>query len=137
MKELNGNVLRLGEVGRCSREVGVAQLCAGEAGQLTFCATAPAPRQLPPFLPAPRTHLRRTLPQRVPLQPPHEPAHKLLVELCLDHLDRFDVLEGERKVAGVAACLDRAGEEVLGDKSNHRFVQRGVEEDNQSAVDFG
>lgn len=125
--------------GRCCQAV-----CAGEEGQLAArcCCSITLSQLVPaiPPLPSPAlhssiptrgrptasppphgssnknpTHLRRALPQRVPLEPSHEPAHKLLVELCFEDLDRLDVLEREGEVGGVAAGLGRAGEEVLRD----------------------
>lgn len=48
-------------------------------------------------------HLCSTLTERVPLYPAEDASHKLLVELCVDHLEALDVAEREGKVGRVGA----------------------------------
>ena len=50
-----------------------------------------------------QAHLCSTLTERVPLYPAEDAPHKLLVELCVDHLEALDVAEGEGKVGRVGA----------------------------------
>merc|ERR1719359_2650342 len=59
------------------------------------------------------------LPQRLPLDAAQDAAHKLLVELCVDHLEALDVAERQGEVGRVGAGARGAREEVLRDEADH------------------
>lgn len=65
------------------------------------------------------THLCGALPQRLPLDAAQDAAHKLLVELCVDHLEALDVAERQGEVGRVGAGARGAREEVLRDEADH------------------